>query len=47
MQSELAEIISKKRECISRGENDESNLTLKIRFEIVEKRLGGKIKIEV
>ncbi|WP_229215278.1 helix-turn-helix domain-containing protein [Dyadobacter bucti] len=46
-QSELAEIVSKKREYISRVENDGSNLTLKTLFEIVEKGLGGKVRIQI
>ncbi len=46
-QSELAEIISKKREYISRIENNGSNLTLKTLYDIVEKGLGGKVKISI
>jgi DNA-binding XRE family transcriptional regulator len=46
-QQELAEIISKKRTYISRVENDGSNLTLKTLFDIVEKGLGGKVKISI
>jgi DNA-binding XRE family transcriptional regulator len=46
-QAELAEIISKKREYISRIENNGSNLTLKTLFDIVEKGLGGKVKISI
>ncbi|TLV03662.1 helix-turn-helix domain-containing protein [Dyadobacter luticola] len=46
-QSQLAEIVSKKREYISRVENDGSNLTLKTLWEIVEKGLGGKVRIEL
>lgn len=46
-QSELAEIIDKKRTYISRVENDSSNITLKTLFEIVEKGLGGKLKIQI
>ena len=46
-QSALAEIIDKKREYISRVENNGSNLTLKTLFEIVEKGLGGKVKISI
>jgi DNA-binding XRE family transcriptional regulator len=44
-QSDLAEIVNKKREYISRIENNGSNLTLKTLFDIVEKGLGGKVKI--
>jgi DNA-binding XRE family transcriptional regulator len=46
-QQELGEIIDKKRTYISRVENDGSNLTLKTLFEIVEKGLGGKVKISI
>lgn len=46
-QSELAERIGKKRSFISKIENDGSNMTLKTLFDIVEKGLGGKLKIEV
>lgn len=46
-QSELAEIVDKKREYISRVENNGSNVTLKTLFEIVEKGLGGKVKISI
>ena len=46
-QSQLAAIVDKKREYISRVENDGSNLTLKTLHEIVEKGLGGKVKIEL
>jgi DNA-binding XRE family transcriptional regulator len=46
-QSALAEIISKKREFISRIENNGSNLTLKTFFDIVEKGLGGKVSISI
>jgi len=44
--SQLADIIDKKREFISRIENNGSNLTLKTLFDIVEKGLGGKVKIQ-
>ena len=37
----------KKREYISRIENNGSNLTLKTLYEIVEKGLGGKVKIQI
>jgi len=46
-QSELAELIDKKREYISRVENNGSNLTLKTLYDIVEKGLGGKVKISI
>ena len=46
-QSELAEIVNKKREYISRIENNGSNLTLKTLFDMVEKGLGGKVKISI
>ena len=46
-QTELAELISKKREYISRIENNGSNLTLKTLYDIVEKGLVGKVKIEI
>ncbi len=44
-QSELAELIDKKREYISKIENNGSNITLKTLFDVVEKGLGGKVKI--
>ena len=46
-QSELGGIIDKKREFISRIENNGSNLTLKTLYDIVEKGLGGKVKIQI
>lgn len=46
-QSELAELIDRKREYISRVENNGSNLTLKTLYDIVEKGLGGKVKISI
>ncbi|AWH84784.1 transcriptional regulator [Flavobacterium album] len=46
-QSQLAEIVDKKREYISRIENNGNNLTLKTLFDIVEKGLGGKVKIQI
>ncbi|MBQ9597388.1 MAG: helix-turn-helix transcriptional regulator [Bacteroidales bacterium] len=46
-QAELASRIGKKREFISRIENDGSNLTIKSLRDIVEKGLGGKLRIEV
>ncbi|SDW82600.1 helix-turn-helix transcriptional regulator [Flavobacterium degerlachei] len=46
-QTELGELVDKKREYISRIENNGSNLTLKTLYDIVEKGLGGKVKIEI
>lgn len=46
-QSELAELVDRKREYISRIENNGSNLTLKTLFDIVEKGLGGKVNISI
>ncbi len=46
-QAELAEKVDKKREYISRIENNGSNLTLKTLYDIVEKGLGGKVKISI
>lgn len=46
-QTQLGKIIDKKRTYISRVENNGSNLTLKTLFDIVEKGLGGKVKIQI
>ena len=46
-QDQLGEIIDKKRSYISRVENDASNMTLKTLYDIVEKGLGGKIRIQI
>ena len=46
-QTQLGELVDKKREYISRVENNGSNMTLKTLFEIVEKGLGGKIRIQI
>ena len=46
-QEQLAELIDKKRTYISRVENNGSNLTLKTLYDIVEKGLGGKVKISI
>jgi len=46
-QTELAELVDKKREYISRIENNGSNLTLKTLYDIVEKGLGGKVTIQI
>ena len=44
-QEQLGAIINKKRSYISRVENDGSNVTMKTLYDIVEKGLGGKVKI--
>ncbi len=46
-QEQLAQLVDKKRTCISRVENYGSNLTLKTLYEIVEKGLGGKVRIQI
>lgn len=46
-QSELAGLVDKKREYISKIENNGGNITLKTLFDIVEKGLGGKVKISI
>lgn len=46
-QEDLAERVGKKREFISRIENDGSNLTIRTLREIVETGLGGTLRIEV
>lgn len=46
-QEQLAELVEKKRSYISRVENNGSNLTLKTLYDIVEKGLGGKVKISI
>ena len=46
-QEELGQIIDKKREYISRVENNGSNITLSTLFDIVEKGLGGKVNISI
>jgi transcriptional regulator with XRE-family HTH domain len=46
-QTELGDLVAKKREYISRIENNGSNLTLKTLYDIVEKGLGGKVKIQI
>ena len=40
-------MVDKKREYISKIENNGSNLTLKTLFDIVEKGLGGKVRISI
>lgn len=44
-QEQLAERIDKKRTYISKIENDGENITLRTLFDIVERGLGGKLKI--
>ncbi len=46
-QEELGHLIDKKREYISRVENNGSNITLSTLFDIVENGLGGKVKISI
>jgi DNA-binding XRE family transcriptional regulator len=46
-QEQLGDLVDKKRTYISRVENDGSNMTLKTLFDIVEKGLGGKVKISI
>ena len=46
-QAELGQIIDKKRTYISRVENDGGNITLSTLFDIVEKGLGGKVRISI
>lgn len=46
-QEQLAQLVNKKRTYISRVENDGSNMTLKSLYEIVEKGLGGKVRIRI
>jgi len=46
-QTELGDLIDKKREYISRIENNGSNITLKTLYDIVEKGLGGKVTISI
>lgn len=46
-QAELADLVDKKREYISKIENNGGNLTLKTLYDIVEKGLGGKVKISI
>ncbi len=46
-QAELAKKINKRRSFISKIENDGENITLKTLFDVVERGLGGKLKIEV
>lgn len=46
-QAQLGELVDKKRTYISRVENNGSNVTLKTLYDIVEKGLGGKVKISI
>jgi len=46
-QTELAGIVNKKREYISRIENNSENMTLKTLFDIVEKGLNGRVVIAI
>lgn len=46
-QAELASRIDKKRTFISKIENDGENITLRTLYDVVERGLGGKLKIEV
>ena len=46
-QEQLGKVVNKKRAYISRVENDGSNITLKSLFDIVEKGLGGKVRISI
>ena len=46
-QEQLGGLVDKKRTYISRVENNGSNMTLKTLFDIVEKGLGGKVKISI
>lgn len=44
-QAQLAERIDKKRTYISKVENDGENITLRTLFDIVERGLGGRLRI--
>ena len=44
-QEKLAERINKKRTYISKVENDGENITLRTLYDIVERGLGGKLRI--
>ena len=46
-QEELGQLIDKKRTYISRVENNGSNITLSTLYDIVEKGLGGKVRISI
>lgn len=44
-QEQLAERIDKKRTYISKVENDGENITLRTLYDIVERGLGGRLRI--
>ena len=44
-QEQLAERVEKKRTYISKVENDGENMTLRTLFDIVERGLGGRLRI--
>lgn len=44
-QEQLAERVNKKRTYISKVENDGENITLRTLFDIVERGLGGRLRI--
>ena len=44
-QEQLAQRINKKRTYISKVENDGENITLRTLYDIVERGLGGKLRI--
>lgn len=46
-QEQLAERVNKKRPFISKIENDGENITLRTLFDIVERGLGGRLKISI
>lgn len=46
-QAQLAEKIGKKREFISKIENDGENITIKTLFDVIERGLGGQLNIGV
>lgn len=46
-QEEVAKRINKKRTFISKVETDGENITLKTLFDVVERGLGGRLKINV
>ena len=46
-QEQLANRIDNKRSFISKVESDGENMTLKTLFDVVERGLGGKLRIEV
>ena len=46
-QEEVAQRINKKRTFISKVETDGENITLKTLFDVVERGLGGRLKISI